>query len=172
MTNDGSSLANFEDVLHQDGLQAGLAFLNERVPHRYTLVYRLEHDTLNRVAFVDKQGTPGRHLEKSPFKESFCAVLVEAGCLIEATDVSTDPRFQGLPNLGNFGSYVGVPLTSSGGKLFGTLCHADPAQQAVGDVEFQFLNEGAKLLGAYLEQAYAPGGQRPVKQRVASSENR
>ena len=169
MTNDGSALANFEAVLHQHGLQAGLAFLNERVAHRYTLVYRLERDTLNRVAFVDKQGTSGQHFAKSPFKESFCAVAVEAGCLIEATDVSTDSRFQGLPNLGKFGSYVGVPLVSSGGELFGTLCHADPAQQALGDVEFQFLNEGAKLLGAYLEQAYALGGQRPPSSELRTA---
>ena len=125
--------------------------MDERVARRYTLMYRLAHDTLSRVAFIDKQGTCGQHLAKSLFKISFCVVDVKAGCLIKATDVSTDARFQGAAQSGNFGSFAGVTLTSSGGELFGTLCRADPAQRALGDMEFEFLNEGAKLLGVYLE---------------------
>ncbi len=159
MTKDGNAILNLGDILEKHGLAAGLAFLNERVPHRFTSIYRLEDDRLNRVAFFDKLGSSGHDLVHAPFRQSLCEVAVQAGILIEATDITSDVRFRTLSNPGKFGSYVGLPLASARGELFGTLCHADPSPQALADAEFHFLNEGAKVIAGYLEQIFPPGRQ-------------
>ena len=157
MLKDGSSLANFRDVLAKHGLKAGLEFLNQRVPHRFTSVYRIQHGQLHRVAFIDKLGTSGAALAHAALKDSFCEVAVQEGGLVVATDVKTDKRFQTLPNPAMLGSYVGLPLASQRGELFGTLCHADQQGYALSDAEFVFVNEAAKVLETYLEQIFPPG---------------
>ena len=155
---DGSALANFHGVLVKHGLQVGLEFLNQRVPYRYTSVYRIQHGQLHRVAFIDKHGSSGAALAHAVLKDSFCDIAVQEGTLVVATDVKTDKRFQALPNPALLGSYVGLPLASQRGELFGTFCHADEHSYPLSDVEFVFLGEAAKVLEAYLEQIFPPGG--------------
>ena len=116
MSKDGSALANFHDVLAKHGLKVGLEFLNQRVPHRFTSVYRIQHEQLTRVAFIDKLGSTGAHLAHAALKDSFCDIAVQTGSLVVATDVKTDKRFQALHNPGILGSYVGLPLTSRRGS--------------------------------------------------------
>lgn len=160
MSKDGSALANFHHVLFKRGLKVGLEFLNQRVPHRFTSVYRLQHGQLHRVAFIDKLGSSGAALAHAALKDSFCEIAVQEGGLVVATDVKTDPRFQALPNPALLGSYVGLPLASHRGELFGTFCHADEHGYPLSDAEFVFLNEAATVLEAYLEQIFPPGEKR------------
>ena len=42
--------------LDREGLAGGLRSLNERVPHRFTGVYRLVDGTMHNVGLVDKRG--------------------------------------------------------------------------------------------------------------------
>jgi GAF domain-containing protein len=149
MTKDSSSLSDFQAVLHKHGLKAGLMFLNERVPHRYTSVYRLEHDRLRRLAFVDKWGGSDRALADVPLRDSFCEVAIEDGNLV-VTDAASDERLQGRPNPAGLASYVGLPLAAHPGELFGTFCHYDVCSRPVSDEEFGFLEQAAKALRAYV----------------------
>jgi GAF domain-containing protein len=160
MLKDGSVLANFHDVLSKRGLRVGLEFLNQRVPHRYTSVYRLHHDHLHRIAFIDKLGSSGAELANVALKESFCEIAVQEGALVVATNIKTDKRFETYPNPTMLGSYVGLPLASQRGELFGTFCHADEHSYPLSDAEFVFLNEAAKVLEAYLEQIFPSSGKR------------
>ena len=42
--------------LDREGLAGGLRFLNERVPHRFTGVYRLVDGTMHNVGLAEKRG--------------------------------------------------------------------------------------------------------------------
>ncbi len=151
MAKDGSSLSNFQNVLQKHGLKEGLAFLNQRVPHRYTSVYQLDHEHLHRLAFVDKLGSLSLDLAEVPFKDSFCELAVQGGHLV-VTESATDKRMEGRPNPAMIGSYVGLPLAAAPGHLFGTLCHYDSRGWPLSDEEFEFLEEATKVLQAYLAQ--------------------
>lgn len=54
MTNDHYTA--LENILNRDGLKAGLAWLNSRVPHRFTAVYLLDRLVLKSREVVDKDG--------------------------------------------------------------------------------------------------------------------
>lgn len=157
MNKNSSALVNFEAVLQKQGLEAGLAFLNGRVPHRYTSVYRLEHDFLRRLVYVDKSGSADLALAEVPFKDSFCEVAIEEGALV-VTDSASDARVQRLPNPAELASYVGLPLADAPGGLFGSFCHYDVCSQPLSDEEFEFLEDAAKVLHAYVAQHSASGG--------------
>lgn len=160
MLDDGSALANFHDVLVKGGLKAGVEFLNQRVPHRFSSVYRLHHDQLHRIAFIDKLGSTGAELANVALKDSFCEIAVQEGALVVAPDIKADKRFQDFPNPILLGSYVGLPLASRPGELFGTFCHADQQRHPLSDAEFVFLGEAAKVLESYLEQIF-PSSAKP-----------
>ena len=151
MAKDSSSLSNFQAVLQKHGLKAGLVFLNERVPHRFTSVYRLGHESLRRLAFVDKWGSSDPALAEIPLKDSFCERAIQDGPLV-VTDSATDARIQGHPNPAGLGSYVGLPLAAGPGELFGTFCHYDVCSRPISEGEFLFLEQAAKVLHAYVGQ--------------------
>ncbi|MES2052201.1 MAG: hypothetical protein V4455_09595, partial [Pseudomonadota bacterium] len=69
---------SLQDLLQKQGLKAGLAFLNDRVPHRFTAIYRLDNMMLRRVELVDKGGSPLEvdGLEAVPLETSFCQFVL------------------------------------------------------------------------------------------------
>ena len=144
MTN-STALSELQEALDSQGLNAALMFLNARVPHRYTAVYRLSDAYLRRLGFIDKEGGPGLEFSDVPFKDSFCELAVRQPPLL-VTDVVTDPRLQGYPNPGLLMSYVGLPLSVGPGALYGTLCHYDTRAHPLSDAELSFLEQASELL--------------------------
>ena len=144
MTN-STALSELQDVLDHQGLHAALLFLNVRVPHRYTAVYRLSEAYLRRLGFIDKEGGPGLEFAEVPFKDSFCELAVQ-GPPLRVTDVVMDTRLQGYPNPGLLMSYVGLPLSVGPGALYGTLCHYDTSPHPLSDAELSFLEQASELL--------------------------
>ncbi|HQS30308.1 GAF domain-containing protein [Polaromonas sp.] len=149
MIKDSSSLSNFQQVLHKHGLRAGLVFLNERVPHRYTSVYQLSQQRLRRLGFVDKLGGQGLELAELPFKDSFCEISVREGHFV-TTEAINDDRLTGNPYQRMVGSYVGLPLVSASHGLFGTFCHYDERGHPVNDTEFVFLQQSVRILAVFV----------------------
>lgn len=149
MIKDSSSLSNFQQVLQRHGLRAGLVFLNERVPHRYTSVYQLSQQRLRRLGFVDKLGGQGLELADLPFKDSFCEIAVREGHFM-TTDSSSDSRLVGHPYPSAISSYVGLPLVSPSDGLFGTFCHYDERGHPVNDTEFVFLQQSVRILAVFV----------------------
>lgn len=145
-------VSNLKALLDQHGLKAGLLFLNERVPHRYTAVYRLQQQHLHRVGFVDKLGGAGTELADVPFKDSFCEISVREGHFVTA-EASTDRRLDGNPYQAMVGSYVGLPLARAPDGLFGTFCHYDTCGHPDNAAEFLFLQQATQVLAAFLRQA-------------------
>ncbi|MES2360837.1 MAG: GAF domain-containing protein [Pseudomonadota bacterium] len=142
---------SLQDVLQKQGLKAGLAFLNERVPHRFTAIYRLDNMLLRQVELVDKGGSPVdvAALEAIPLETSFCQFVLSDGQFTTSQSAS-DSRLDGHPYQGVVDSYIGLPLQGDGDKLFGTFCHFDFCEQPVNDEEFAFLQRVVRLLPRYL----------------------
>lgn len=131
---------------------AGLSFLNARVKHRYTGVYRLEGSVLRSVHLFDKLGvvTPD-FLAEIPLADSFCQFVIRDGSF-RSTDTGADARLDGHKYQGVMGSYHGLPLLDNQGILYGTLCHFDTERYPISDDEFSLLQKVARLLPAYLNK--------------------
>ena len=143
-------LTDLENVLVTGGLQAGLKFLNERVPHRCTAVYRLDQSQLRLVAAVDKaDDLSSLNLSEIPLADSFCQYVMRDGGFVTTTS-ATDDRLDGHPYKGVMNSYVGLPLTKADGELFGTLCHFDFAEQTIDQAEYEFLQGVVTILPKFI----------------------
>ncbi len=148
--NHALTLAELRHTLEQSGFRAGLEFLNRRVPHRYTVVYRFDGEAFYGMALIDKQREPAPELFKRvPFSDSFCQYTVGDG--VFRTDASLeDCRLDGHMHQANVQSYVGLPLMHRGGTLYGTFCHLDVLPQNLGDDEYAFLQQAVMLFSDYL----------------------
>ena len=148
MLND--DLPDFEHAVAEGGLSAGLLFLNRRVGHRSTALYRIIGDNLEMVELVDKLGDPETAVPAPvALLKSFCQVALKDGQLV-TSDSGLDARLDGKTYQGIIKSYVGLPLSHSQGTLFGTLCHYDFSEQSIDDDEFAFLQQAAVALSKTL----------------------
>ena len=143
-------LAQLREVLAVSGLKAGLAFLNQRVPHRFTAVYRLQDGNMHNRDIVDKQdAVVPDELLCVPFQDSFCQFVLRDGGFVTARS-GQDPRLAGHAYQGILLSYVGLPLSSGEALLAGTLCHFDFDAREVEDAEYAFLQQAALCISQYL----------------------
>ena len=143
-------LKELEAALAKDQLRAGLVFLNARVPHRCTAVYRLDSSALRLVELVDKlNDTSSSGPPEVPFVDSFCQFVISNGPFL-VTNAKNDARVISSPYRGPVVSYVGLPLTRGPGELFGTFCHYDLCAQPMQEEEYLFLHEAARLLPKFI----------------------
>lgn len=140
----------FTSTLRSQGAQAGIAYLNEGVPHRYTAVYRIEGGLLRNVLLHDKLGeVRPDFLEVVRFEDSFCQFVLRDGAF--RTDNSAlDTRLDGHPYQGAMICYHGVPMLGREGELIGTLCHFDVKDLGVQDAEFGLLTRAGRVLSDFL----------------------
>jgi GAF domain-containing protein len=99
-----------------------LSFLHEHVGWDVWMVTRVTGD--RQVVLCASPGTqvrPGAHL---PWEESFCRAMTEGRAPRVATVTAAVPEYASLSKgLGsNVAAYLGVPLVTAGGELFGTVC--------------------------------------------------
>jgi hypothetical protein len=143
-------LAQVEKALAQGGLVGALGILNQRVPHRFTAVYRLVGQALHNVATVDKHlHLDPLDLKVVPLKDSFCQFVLRDGLFL-TRESGGDARLAGHPYSGIVGSYVGVRIEDREGKLAGTLCHFDLESHELADDEYLLLASAAALMPAFL----------------------
>ena len=140
----------FEQTLASQGLHSSLQFLNQRVNHRFTAVFRLDKSELSLVHLIDKLDDPStKPASPVPFANSFCELVMTQGAVMTANSVP-DKRFDGRFSQGIVIGYVGLPLVQRGGALYGTLCHLDYSEKLVNDDEFAFLQNVVGVLPPYL----------------------
>lgn len=138
--------------LAQDGLDAGIAWLNAGVPHRYTAVYRLEGKKLYNVLVYDKQNQlPPDALAVVELDESFCQFVLRDGALLADNSV-LDDRLAGSPFQGMVMAYHGVAVADDRGGLYGTLCHFDLVEQTLSDAQFALMQAAGRLLYPYVRE--------------------
>lgn len=148
--NSSASISDFSDALRRLGVQAGLTALNGRVPHRYTAVFELVGTTLRNLYICDKQGqVRPDFLAEVDMDVSFCQfVLRDDGFLTD--DTLHDARLDDHPSRGLVVAYHGVPLLGNDGVLRGTLCHFDMVSHGLSSEEFEYLQQAARILPAYV----------------------
>ena len=118
-----NELHDFEEILCGQGTHAALKFLNQRVSHRFSAIYRFDKNDLEIVELIDKlDDAASAPLSRVPFSQSFCEIAVRDGGM-KTSNSALDKKLDGLPNQGILLSYVGLPLMQHAGKLYGTLCH-------------------------------------------------
>ena len=142
-------IRGYTQVLERHG-PAGLDFLNARVEHRFTGVYRLDGGVMRSMYLHDKQGEIiPEFLQDVPLVDSFCQFVLRDGGFCTA-NTGQDARLNGHKYQGVMGAYYGLPLLNNAGELFGTLCHFDVPNHALPDAEFAFLQKAVQVLPKYL----------------------
>ncbi|NML85602.1 GAF domain-containing protein [Polaromonas sp.] len=145
------ALTELLEELQRKGLEAGLSVLNQRVPHRFTAVFKFDGAMMRNVAIIDKLGeVVPESIKVIPFENSFCQFVLRDGSFT-THDSAVDDRLQGHVYKGVLNTYVGLPISKNNGELFGTLCHFDFAPLDLPESEFQFLNQAVKVLPPYVK---------------------
>ena len=145
---DTESLRN---TLVTGGLRGALEWLNARTTYRYTGVYRLEDKAMRMVAMFDRNGEDATALTVIPFGDSFCQFVMRDG-VFNTTHAAEDSRLDGHVYRDIVASYFGLPLASSPGEFYGTLCHFDVVPKVVDDAEIEFLYSAAPVLMEHLKR--------------------
>jgi GAF domain-containing protein len=136
------------------GLNGGLKYLNSRVQHRFTGVFRLGENKLHKVCIVDKSAEmpEDSFLHEVPLEDSFCQFVLRDGAL-RTSLTSSLAMLDGHRYQGVLETYVGLPLMTAPGELFGTLCHFDFDSQPISDEEFEFLRKAAQVIPSFFQPA-------------------
>ncbi|RYX93642.1 MAG: hypothetical protein EOO28_17785 [Comamonadaceae bacterium] len=154
-------LDQLERELVTGGLQAGLAWLNCRVPHRFTAAYLLGGEMLHLVALADKSGVPTmrEQFDSVRLADSFCMFTLRDGRFV-TSETRQDKRLNEHPAQSRLRSYVGLPVHHAPGEPIGTFCHFDFAPQTLEDAEFAFLEDAVTFLSPYVERVLKGSRQR------------
>ncbi|MCD2514381.1 guanylate cyclase [Comamonas endophytica] len=143
------TLQEYRLLLETQG-PAGLDFLNSRVPHRYTGIFRLQEGALHNIFLHDKRGEIiPEFLQVVPLTDSFCHLTMRDG-VFRTADSTHESSLDGHKYQGVLRSYIGLPLADGQGGLYGTICHFDERALELADEEFEIFSKAAKLLPDYL----------------------
>lgn len=137
-------------MLAERGLPGALEFLNRRVPHRYTAVYRFDGSVVCNLGIHDRLGELQSPLPPTPAETTLCQYVTPQQAFV-SENVLEDPRLTNHYQRGLINAYVGLPLSRGPRHLYGTLCQMDPETQKLSDSEYRFLEMVAPLLLDYLE---------------------
>ncbi len=138
-------------ALSEAGIAGGLKFLNERIEHRYTAVYRLHDARLKNIGLYDKAGeVRPEYLAEVPLDVSFCQFVLRDGSFLTRNS-GQDGRLDGHPYQGVMVAYHGVPVSDERGQLVGTLCHFDLVERNLSDENYLLLQQAAGVLREFLD---------------------
>jgi GAF domain-containing protein len=143
------ALKAFSRTLNTQGLAAGLAFLNDLVPLRFTAVYRYAGLILKNVALHDALGKSiPPYLSAMPLDKSL-AQFIRPGVPFRTDNSSRDPRLFGHAFEEILFSYHGTALVAPNGQLWGALCLFDPTPIPLSDADFELLEAMAPIVAAF-----------------------
>ncbi|MDB5964926.1 MAG: hypothetical protein JWQ72_1426 [Polaromonas sp.] len=139
------SLDRVRARLTSGGVAAALAFLNERVPHRFTGIYRFQAEAVRNVFLHDKLNMPQGFVRGVPREDSFCR-FIQPSTPFHVVDSAADARLAGHRYRGVVGAYYGVALSGTPGVVVGSLCHFDFGVLVMPPGEAVLLQRAASLL--------------------------
>ncbi|HYR29225.1 MAG TPA: GAF domain-containing protein [Thermoanaerobaculia bacterium] len=144
-------VAGVQRELEQNGVRAAIVRLNHHSVHRFTALFRFEGATLRNLHLVDREDSAVERCPDMPVLESYCVYVRDAASRFMTENADLDTRVLGHPKQPTIKSYCGLPLTSTDGSLFGTLCHFDFDPIPFAEAEVQVLEEIAPHLVAAIE---------------------
>lgn len=118
--------ARFASLLAAGNVRAVLARLNARTRYRFTGLYRVEPPLLRSVELFDREN-PSLRLagDINTLEDTCCAIVAHSEEPFATADARADRRVTGPAARSAVISYVGVPVHTPDGDLWGTLCHFD-----------------------------------------------
>jgi len=143
-----NELQEFKVALKISGVHGALGYLNKRMPHRYTGIYRYEGDTLRNLAIYDRYEPDARKGEDAPMSATYCSLLQKQEAL-EIADAAEDARVKGII-ITPVVSYCGVLMRNSHGLPYGSLCHFDMNRCQERMSDFPLLQAAAQILYYHL----------------------
>ena len=95
------------------GVPAGLQYLNSRVAHRCTAIYRLENSTMRCLHLHDQvREFASEFLDVVPLDDSYCQFVLRDGFFL-SEKTSNDRRLDGNSHQRMELSYHGVPIVDT-----------------------------------------------------------
>jgi GAF domain-containing protein len=137
--------------LTKGGVRAALVRLNEYSAHRFTALFRFHGSTLQNLHLVDHLNADVERCPDMPVEESYCVFVRDLASRFMTENADTDGRVTGHPKQELIKSYCGLPLQTSTGELFGTICHFDYAALPFAENEILVLEDIARHLVATVE---------------------
>lgn len=139
-------LAVLKSQLDAGGILAALKYLNSRIEHRFTAIYKFQGPMQRAVFIYDKLGNSGNRFNAISTSESlsrFITVTQPFG----VTDSATDPFVKEQGHSSAVTSFYGVSLSQGSTTPTGSLCHFDVKPQGMpSPVERDFINRARNLL--------------------------
>ncbi|WP_338074671.1 SpoIIE family protein phosphatase [Kineococcus vitellinus] len=101
----------------------------------------------------------GRAGEEGSLEQALCAITAAGGVPMAIADTHADARVAHLAPVasGAVGSYLGVPLTSTGGQVVGAVCVGGPSARSWSEGDVALLQQVAEAATAELELAALSG---------------
>lgn len=114
-----------------------------------------------------------RRDEGYPLDGSYCQrmVLGEISNVVEDSSANERVRDLAITRLGDIGAYIGVPITFSDGRIYGTVCAVSHRPRPeLSDRDVLVLKAIARLMGSELERESLHGENERLAARVAELE--
>lgn len=145
--------AELKEILVGGDLRAGLKYLNQLTPHRFTGLYLFEDPTLKNEYVYDEENPSLQKLpEDMPVTATYCSFTREKGSALAIENAREDERTQEHPARETIQSYCGVPLVNTMGEIYGTVCHFDYKPIRIRDETVRMMEALAPLI----EKHYRP----------------
>ncbi|SFQ58078.1 hypothetical protein SAMN04515668_3071 [Hymenobacter arizonensis] len=142
-------IEEFTGLLQKEGVHAALQYLNSRTPHRYTGIFRFDHDKLRSEVLFDRYELSLKKGEDAPIEATYCSLVGRDQAPWEITDAATDLRVQGIIDTPVV-SYCGVLIRDSEGQPFGSLCHYDMQRCQERTTDQPLMQAAASLLYSHV----------------------
>ncbi len=139
-------LAVLKSQLDAGGIKAALKYLNSRIEHRFTAIYKFQGPTQRAVFLYDKLGHAGNRFNAIATSESL-GRFITASQPFGVTNSMTDTFMKKHGHRSLVTSFYGVSLSQADTQPTGSLCHFDLIPQTIPSlVERDFMNRARNLL--------------------------
>lgn len=139
-------LAVLKSQLDAGGIQAALKYLNSRIEHRFTAIYKFQGPMQRAVFIYDKLGHSENRFNAIATADSL-GRFITASKPFGVTNSACDTFLHAHGHCSLASSFYGVSLAPADTRPTGSLCHFDLKPQSLpSPVERDFLNRARSLL--------------------------
>jgi signal transduction histidine kinase len=106
-----------------------------------------------------------------PLDASFCQYVRTSGSLVVVADTSRDARVAdvSMRHELDIGAYLGVPIHTSDGSLYGTVCAVDPQPRAFSQTQIDLLRIVAGQLAFVIERQQSAHAERQAEHEIKTA---
>jgi signal transduction histidine kinase len=157
----------------QEAMRVALEVLGRFLDCQTLFIARVETNTSEKATAAPDDSSVNQHVLKimeahnlgtslpsvgseGPLSRTYCQTVWQTQRPLIVEDVSRHPFYQHLPTTKEYmiGSYIGVPLIYSSGRVYGTLCAQDPCPRSLSEQpeKLELMQIIARLLISHIER--------------------